>query len=666
MPPQPEDPAPGPESRPTPPNPVEDAPGNATKSVPGDLNGPTGGNAPGEETQAASGPKNGPQPPSPGINYEGWEKIGFHRQIAGFFFNYVPILLGAGIMLVSTGVVIPLILPFPDAMGYRSIAQSLYALMFLLFDAGLGSAIGRFVPEYRIKDPARSLQYVSFYVWFQMFTGLIQVTALSLYVLLWMPPSVGHLAWIFLVYSTIQYPGMLGVMNSTLQSFQHHGKYILSAFLGQIIQYFTQVIWILVGRWWGAQDPAIGELMGMSIGLVMGLYVDDFISFTIAAKLLDGVLKGLGFNVGSCLRPRFSKAVAKESLVFGLKTMPNGIYGNVLGLFSFLITFSFLPAYAAWMGLINLGRTFSGHVNTPGSIKGATEYGISEAYNNGKMNLSRYYVAMALKWRFFLTAYFFIALGVLLPFLLGELLDVFGQYWLPAIALIPLLCAIELHKIFEIPLSFTKLGHPVLDQVYAIIRSTAGFLFYLWLIYGLRVELTITLWVLKDLPLTLLWRVVDWTILHKKILRIRLKDFAMQAFVLPMPAILLFGVFAYFFGAWVTPLGVAVLGAIPFTVIAFTLVLFFFPPFVYAPLLSLFGAWDDINIESFRNAIPLAGPSKFILRWMYKSAHLFYYRTPLQGKFPIRHVDLARQEALELEAEKAKKDAVNIARARGH
>ncbi|GAB4320688.1 MAG: hypothetical protein Kow0069_24780 [Promethearchaeota archaeon] len=596
--------------------------------------------------------KSPPHATEGGPRYEGWEKVGFHRQVAGFFYNYVPVLLGAGLMILGTGVVIPLILPYPDAKGYRSVAGSLYALMFLLFDAGLGSAIGRFVPEYRVKDPRRAVQYVSFFVWFQMLTGLVQVTAIAAFVLWFIPPQMAHLSWVFLVYSTVQYPGMLGVIRTTLQCFQHYGKYVLSAFVGQVSEVFTQIAFILVGRAWGAANPALGELVGMSVGLVVGLYVDDFVSFAVSAKLLDRVLKDLGMSVGSCLRPTFSREVAKESVVYGLKTMPAGVYGNALGFFSFLVTFSFLPAYATWMGLLELARIFTNQVNNPGTMKAASEYAVSEAYNNGKYELSHFYVAMTLKWRYVLTAFFAVAIGIGIPAILNEMLDLFGEYWLPAVGLIPMLTFVELFKVFEVPASFTKLGRPGLDQAYSIVRTTVGFAWYLALVYGIGARLTITLLVLKDVPLLFAWRVVDWFLFSRKLLEIHPRRFVVQAYLLPTPAILLFALFSYAYARWVFPLGAALVGGVPFAVVTFALVLFIFPPGVYAPLLSLFGAWDEYSIRDFERAVPLAGPSKFLLKMMYASAKWVHDKSPLSGRFTIGGGEEAAREAAQLELEK--------------
>nr|MDO8118069.1 hypothetical protein [Candidatus Sigynarchaeota archaeon] len=319
------------------------------------------------------------------IYKDDWERIGFHRQIAGFFYNYLPVLLGGVFLTMGAGIIIPIILPYPDARGFLEIAKSMYALMFLLFDAGIGSAIGRFVPHYRVKDPKRSLQYLSFFVWFQMMTGLVQITIIAIYVLNWMPGNVAHLAWIFLVYSTVQYPGMLAIIGTALKSFQHYSKYIFMKFMQDIFQFFTQFLFILLGRFFGHMNPAMGEMVGMSIGLVIGLYVDDFLAFILGAKLFNNVLKDIGLNVGQhCLRPNFTKAIAKESVIYGLKTMPSGLYGTVLGFFAFIITLNVLPQYAAWLGLMNIVQVFTGQIGMAGNITGNTEFAVSEAYNNGK------------------------------------------------------------------------------------------------------------------------------------------------------------------------------------------------------------------------------------------------------------------------------------------
>nr|MDO8086543.1 hypothetical protein [Candidatus Sigynarchaeum springense]MDO8118621.1 hypothetical protein [Candidatus Sigynarchaeota archaeon] len=595
-------------------------------------------------------------------NYtQGWERIGFHRAIAGFFVNYVPALLMAILFIFVSGMLIPSLLPYPDATGYYEVTKSMYALMFMLFDAGVGSALGRFVPEYRVKDPKRALQYISFFIWFQMFTGLVQVTAISIFVLYWLPNlTTAHLAWVFLVYSTIQYPGMLSVLDSVLKSFQHYGKYIVVKVFQDVFQFGTQIIFILLGRWWGASNPAVGELVGMSVGLVLGLYIDDFLAFILAAKLFDKILKGIGLSIGSCIRPTFCRAIAIQSLKYGLKTMPAGIYGNVLGFVSFLVTFSILPQYAAWMGMISLAKNFTGMIDLPGTIKSNTEYSISESMNNGKRNLSHYYMALELKWRFFLTTYLWITIIIMIPIALGTMLSVFGENWLPALGLIPLLSIPEVIKIFEKPVSFTQVNHPGYDQAIGLVQSTVSFLWYMFLIYVVNVNLTITIFILKDIPILLAFMALNWIVLHVKILRVRLRDFAMQSFVLPLLPMAIYAGFCWLFGTYVFPLGAALVGAIPFAVITIAMVLFLWPILIVCPLMGIFGAWDDYSVDSFRLTVELSGPSKFMMRLMYKASLLMFNISPLKGRFPIKGSEIATKEALELEEFKRSHDVKNV------
>ncbi|MBN2153640.1 MAG: hypothetical protein JW839_19445 [Candidatus Lokiarchaeota archaeon] len=591
----------------------------------------------------------------------GWEKIGFHRAIGGFFFNYIPAIFSAIVLIILNGMLMPQLLPFPDAKGYSEVAKSMYALMFLVFDAGIGSAIGRFVPEYRVKDPKRALQYLSFFVWFQMFTGLVQVTAIAIYVLNWMPANTLHLAWIFLVYSTVQYPGMLSVMYSALKSFQHYGKYIIAKFFQDIFEFSTQAIFILLGRAIGVANPAIGELLGMGMGLVLGLYIDDFLSFIMTAKLLDKVLKDIGLDVGTCLRPTFSRAIAKESLVYGLKTMPAGLYGSALGFFGFLITFSNLPQYAAWLGLTQLIKPFTSQiVDLPGTIKDNADYSIAESFNNGKLNLSRYYIAMTIKWRFFLSTFLGVTVIILIPIAMKSMLEVFGENWLPALPLVPLVCISPLIRVFEMPVSFTKLGHPGYDQAIGIASSTANFLFYAFLIYGIRVELTVTLFLLKDIPLQITFIAIQWIVLDRKLIPVKPRRFVVQAVILALPTTAAYALFCVIYGEYVFPLGSAALGDLPFALLTIALTLFAWPALIVCPIMGFSGAWDQYSIESFNETVKISGPSKWMLNWMYRMTKACYDRSPLKGKFPILGAEDAAREAGELEAAKRARDLENL------
>ena len=134
----------------------------------------------------------------------------------------------------------------------------------------------------------------------------------------------------------------------------------------------------------------------------------------------------------------------------------------------------------------------------------------------------------------------------------------------------------------------------------------------------------------------------------------------MQAYLLPIPGLIIYALFCWAFGELVMPLGVKAIGEIPFVIISIIAALFIFPPFVYCPLISIFGAWDRYNIEAYMLAIDLSGPSKFMTKLMFKTSKFFYDLSPLRDKFPIKNVDIAMREAAELQAEKAARDVMNI------
>jgi hypothetical protein len=59
------------------------------------------------------------------------------------------------------GVFIPLIFPYPEIQGYSGVAEGLFGVVFLAFDIGTNFPFGRFVAEYRVKDPKKMMEYIA-------------------------------------------------------------------------------------------------------------------------------------------------------------------------------------------------------------------------------------------------------------------------------------------------------------------------------------------------------------------------------------------------------------------------------------------------------------------------------------------------------------------------
>jgi len=67
------------------------------------------------------------------------------------------------------------------------------------------------------------MEYVNFFIRYQLITGLIQVTVLTWYIFqVLIHGSYGYLAWILLLEMQKQYPGMLGIFKSVLEGMQHY------------------------------------------------------------------------------------------------------------------------------------------------------------------------------------------------------------------------------------------------------------------------------------------------------------------------------------------------------------------------------------------------------------------------------------------------------------
>jgi hypothetical protein len=182
----------------------------------------------------------------------------------------------------------------------------------------------------------------------------------------------------------------------------------------------------------------------------------------------------------------------------------------------------------------------------------------------------------------------------------------------------------------------------------------------MFLIYVVNVNLTITLFILKDIPIQVGFMALNWIILHVKIMPIRFRDFAMQAFVLPIIPLAIYAAFCWLFGTYIFPLGGDLIGDIPFAIITIAMVLFLWPIIIVCPLMGIFGSWDDYSADSFRRTVELSGPSKFMMQAMYKASIVTYNKSPLKGRFPIKGSDLAVKEALELEENKRLQDVRNV------
>jgi hypothetical protein len=117
---------------------------------------------------------------------------------------------------------------------------------------------------------------------------------------------------------------------------------------------------------------------------------------------------------------------------------------------------------------------------------------------------------------------------------------------------------------------------------------------------------------------------------------------------------LIVSVFVYLFGViWYHVIFIpmlSLLGIIPAAAISLLFGLIMIPFLIYMPLTGLFGIWDDFNIKTFKKAVEISGPSRWIVNLFYKSAVWGISHSRLHNKFKIPWEDAEREidELMEL------------------
>ncbi|MHA1847246.1 MAG: hypothetical protein ACTSXU_06350, partial [Promethearchaeota archaeon] len=68
-----------------------------------------------------------------------WDEIGFFKLLAGFWYNLAYTLIGIGLSAFIMGTLMNVFYPFPESWGYRDVAYTTFALIFVVFDLGTAS-----------------------------------------------------------------------------------------------------------------------------------------------------------------------------------------------------------------------------------------------------------------------------------------------------------------------------------------------------------------------------------------------------------------------------------------------------------------------------------------------------------------------------------------------
>ncbi|MEX2683088.1 MAG: hypothetical protein Q6373_015975 [Candidatus Sigynarchaeota archaeon] len=592
-----------------------------------------------------------------------WRKPGYHRPLAQFWWSYTLILVLALPALLVVGYVIPqLILPFPAALGFSSLTTQFFGLFFTIMDVATVPAVERYVAEYSVKDPRMAIRYIQFFIWFQMFTGLVQVTGVAIYCFYFMPRNLEYAIWFFLIYSTTQYPGWLGSFNGALIGFQRfNDSNKITIIQSVLLQSATQIGFIMLGRWIGIQLPAVGELMGATYGFIIGTYLDDFMAMAIAGYYFSRVLRPFGLRLRDVFVPDFDRKIAKNCLTFGGKLLFAYIFDTGINFAILWMVIAWLPNYAVITGLYSIADGIARVISISFTITPA----ISESFNNQKKELTKLIIESQWKNWFLLSMFLSTEVAIFIP----PVLKAVGGEYAAAAWMIPVLM---ISRFFVFPINF---GSDICQgadkpeyRTYALIfEQTARFFSYIFMIspFGiLRIigeSYAIYTYLLADLPAYLTKLAVQWWFVQKKTIKTRFSS-PYQVFVAPaisvaclIPVNLLF---VQVFNALYLQHAPDIL--VPLAVAAcFLLAILFALPIILFFVYGLVGGWDDYQLRQFRNAMCISGPSKPFVKLLYNVTSWAHRKSKLGNRFPIDH-DAGEREAMELTMLKARETGLKV------
>ena len=574
-----------------------------------------------------------------------WEVIGIHRQLGGFLFTlFMALLLIIPQLLISNFIMPQIIQPYPQAAGWYYYAYNIFQVAWLIFDFGTSFALAKYFSQYRGDNPEKAIHYIQIFVWWQLFTGLAQITIFAFIGSIIFPQIqfAAHMSWIFITFSLVQYPGFFLVFMFTFQGLQRTDLHLITYVLWEVFWLLIgQMVFCYLGRMWGAANPIFGEALGAGIGYSLARYFDYWMTFLFSMYCF----KKQGYSPKTVFRTDFSKEEFKESIKFGSKLAFGSSFVQIGWFIQIIITSMFIANYSNELGYFNLAWNVGLIVMIVALYGNSLLGAFSESYTHGKTSLTKLYIYQGFRWgnyfAFFLISVIF-AIGA--KFIVGA---AGPEYGTPAVRfLIPLL-------IFNGFGVYSWIG----DAIFTGTGKTT-LLALIWILeFVIRAVLLIVLvmW-LKDMiavifayiPAVFVKGLVLWIVVKYKITDYKLYPF--KSFLTPFLAAIGNYLVLSFVGdlIWTIELGDKILNTALIFIIGIFLFMYFF-----AFLDGLFGGYDDNSLKEFERAANLTkGRFGVFPKALYKAAKVGSKISPFHNKFKIDIYEEAMQEAYELTLEK--------------
>jgi len=327
-----------------------------------------------------------------------WEKIGFHRPLSGFLYNYllaifivIPLNIGVTFYLERN-----FVNPFLEARGAWAAVTMFMLFFFTLLDVGTSQAMVKYFAEFRVREPSRAVTYAQFFVWFHALAGIFQITALGLFSAVFLPHTqAAFLTWFIVLHSLIQFPGFISIFFNlfrALQRFDYSQFLIVLTFaMGPVLQ----MLFAIYMRRWGLAHPVYGEGLGVVFGFAIGGFVNNLLMGIFCAFFYRAV----GFKLTTIFMAHFDWDTIKRSLLYGVKlTVGQAVAAlswGVVPILMLVMLDNFLELNEIFV--LTFVLTYS-YLETGAYIFTTLMPSISESFSHGKIALTRRYLDQGLRW----------------------------------------------------------------------------------------------------------------------------------------------------------------------------------------------------------------------------------------------------------------------------
>lgn len=577
---------------------------------------------------------------------KGWNAIGLHRQIGGFwtvlFLLLILILPMAAFFL---WIFPTFIFSSPSGMGYYNFVGSFFGALWTFADFGTSYWMIRKFAAHRVKEPEKAISSAQCFIWFQMLTGAFQIVGVGFLGALVFPytPWWPHLSYIFVWYSIFQFMGFFWVFVEIMNAFQRSD--IANVSRAAMVPLFMIIQSTIVPAFifWGATNPQIGIALGAAIGASIANFTAQIALFFATWLLFK---KTFGYSGLSVFRIDFDWTLFKDMLSFGWKIAIGQSLVPLVLMLEVVLLSLYLNNYSNWLGYINLANTLIQVYQVVNFFAQSMTPSIAEAKENGKMDLLRYNITDMLRWVNHFNFWLSSALFAIAPVLI---LTITPPEFQTMVVLVPLLLLFSLLGPFSWTGDnvFVGTNNPGFARNAWILEQSirAGLLLLFIPLFASNPAVGIFSIYFAYIPALCIKNVFVWALIKRKVVP-GLKLYGFKSFIAPGLAGIVFYIITL---VVIFILGGGILGVI--IAAAFALVL---GPFVFFFLSAVFGGWSHYGLEEFKRSISIMKVGGFVGKWLYKCCIAGSKISPWKEKGNMLIYPLAQIEAWELTLEKKK------------